>query len=652
LKKEHKDQIEQLTKQYETELFSIKNDYTIKLISKDDKIDKMNKEIDTNRKLIAALTKEISELKVKNESIQRENNKVNISIIPQNVPPTIPPPPPNTIFSSLPQAAQPPGPPPPPPPMAEMAPMGLPPPPFFGLPPPPPPPMTGGPPPPPPMMGMPGGPPPPPPMDGHTPGPPPFAPPPAPTAPLTRPISRKKYTSKEEMKVLYWNRIQIFNKSEAIWFDVEEPEDIGDEFASLFSKQQMASKAASSKAKGKAKSSNNKSPSKLESVKLLESKRSQSIGILISSQRLDSQLIRDALINFDNKILNFETLNSIYAIRPLEDEIRCIQDYLKSSSSTTAEENLDKPEIFLLELSRIPAFEERIYCLVYQNKFIESISSIEFRINNMNTICEEMLLSDKIRKILGIILGCGNNMNSSNKARGDADGFDLAILPNLKDVKSKDNTTNLLQFIAGYYVNKFDDDLIKFPLPDPSDFNFVAGINFDEINKEIKKVKMEIGECEKRIEKIMKTMDVPAAPAPATDHNEDTSESSDEPLFKKRVNAFLNKARNECKEQEENFLKCKLKFQKVVAIFCVKPKPSEPEVLPEYFFSLWSTFVLDFKNAWKRETQRIEKERLKAVNEKRNQIRRQSTVHQPVGEKNSIKAFFHQKRNEESKNKN
>jgi hypothetical protein len=534
--------------------------------------------------------------------------------------------------------------PPPPPPM-----MGMP-----GGPPPPPPMMgmPGGPPPPPPMMGMPGGPPPPPPIDGHTPGPPPFAPPPAPTAPLTRPISRKKYTSKEEMKVLYWNRIQIFNKSEAIWFDVEEPEDIGDEFASLFSKQQMASKAASSKAKGKAKSSNNKSPSKLESVKLLESKRSQSIGILISSQRLDSQLIRDALINFDNKILNFETLNSIYAIRPLEDEIRCIQDYLKSSSSTTAEENLDKPEIFLLELSRIPAFEERIYCLVYQNKFIESISSIEFRINNMNTICEEMLLSDKIRKILGIILGCGNNMNSSNKARGDADGFDLAILPNLKDVKSKDNTTNLLQFIAGYYVNKFDDDLIKFPLPDPSDFNFVAGINFDEINKEIKKVKMEIGECEKRIEKIMKTMDVPAAPAPATDHNEDTSESSDEPLFKKRVNAFLNKARNECKEQEENFLKCKLKFQKVVAIFCVKPKPSEPEVLPEYFFSLWSTFVLDFKNAWKRETQRIEKERLKAVNEKRNQIRRQSTVHQPVGEKNSIKAFFHQKRNEESKNKN
>ena len=285
------------------------------------------------------------------------------------------------------------------------------------------------------------------------------------------------------------------SKSEAIWFEIEEP-DIDDEFVSLFSKT-TASKAQTKKPK---KLTN--SPSKQECVKLLDSKRSQAIGILMTSQRLDFQLIREALVDFDNQILSFETLNSIYAIRPQDDEIRCIQDYLKSSSNS--EDTLDKPELFLLELSRIPAFEERIYCLVYQNKFIESISSIEFRLNNMNTVCDELLMSEKVRKILGIILGCGNNMNASNKSRGDADGFDLAILPNLKDVKSKDNTTNLLQYIAGFYVNKYDDDLVKFPLPDPSDFNFVAQISFDELDKEIRKVKNEINEVEKRIENVLK----------------------------------------------------------------------------------------------------------------------------------------------------
>ena len=76
------------------------------------------------------------------------------------------------------------------------------------------------------------------------------------------------------------------------------------------------------------------------------------------------------------------------------------------------------------------------------------------------------------------------------------------------------------------------------------------------------------------------------------------------------MNAFLSKARDECKEQEESFAKCKAKFQSVVKIFCLKPKASDSEVMPEYFFSLWSTFCLDFKNAWKRETQKLSKQRL------------------------------------------
>ena len=41
-------------------------------------------------------------------------------------------------------------------------------------------------------------------------------------------------------------------------------------------------------------------------------------------------------------------------------------------------------------------------------------------------------------------------------ARGQADGYDLEILPKLKDVKSKDNATHLLQYLVRTYVRKFD----------------------------------------------------------------------------------------------------------------------------------------------------------------------------------------------------
>ena len=105
------------------------------------------------------------------------------------------------------------------------------------------------------------------------------------------------------------------------------------------------------------------SPTK-EYTKLLDSKRSHSIGILISSQHLDVNVIRDALMEFDNRILNYETLTSIYSIRPTDDEVKLLNQYLKLNSEAT----LDKPELFLLELSRIPAFDERIYCLVLRSK--------------------------------------------------------------------------------------------------------------------------------------------------------------------------------------------------------------------------------------------------------------------------------------------
>jgi hypothetical protein len=197
-----------------------------------------------------------------------------------------------------------------------------------------------GPPPPPPIFGL-GGPPP----------PPLFAPEPA-----KRLIVHNVKKPKEEMKTLYWNRIQFFNKSNAIWFDVKDVE-IEDDFSTLFSK--VNTKVAKSKI---TKEVTTKS-SKQEFVKLLDSKRSQAIGILMSSKHLEATSIRKALLDFDITLLNFEILNSIYDIRPQDDELRMINDYLKSENSENRLDKLDKPETFLYELSKIPSFEERLFCL-------------------------------------------------------------------------------------------------------------------------------------------------------------------------------------------------------------------------------------------------------------------------------------------------
>lgn len=183
-------------------------------------------------------------------------------------------------------------------------------------------------------------------------------------------------------------------------------------------------------------------------------------------------------------------------------------------------------------------------------------------------------------------------------------------------------------------------------------------MNFDEVEKELKKLKNELNDLEQRVESVLKASSSSSSNGAATLANNNDTKSvvssttttteSEQPesdenqqqetlnnnnkslenetqgasssstssgtseldeLFKERVNEFLRKASDECREQEENFSKCKSKFQKVTCAFCVKPRTGDSEVTPEYFFSLWVTFGQHFKDAWKRETQKLVKQR-------------------------------------------
>jgi formin 2 len=63
-----------------------------------------------------------------------------------------------------------------------------------------------------------------------------------------------------------------------------------------------------------------------------------------------------------------------------------------------------------------------------------------------------MMSSDSLQSVLSIILALGNYMNGGNRARGQADGFGLEILPKLRDVKSRDNSITLLHYIVRIFI--------------------------------------------------------------------------------------------------------------------------------------------------------------------------------------------------------
>ncbi|XP_060686787.1 formin-2 [Hemiscyllium ocellatum] len=528
----------------------------------------------------------------------------------------IPPPPPPLPGSALPI------PPPPPPLPGSLLPAPPPPPPLPGsaLPiPPPPPPLPGSvlptPPPPPPLPGSaPLPPPPPPPLPGST-APPPPPPPPAPSFPppgcgfLPPPLpagifalgmTKDKLPRKvpvdptRPMKPLYWSRIQLSNKRETetlpIWAALEEPSINIQELENYFSKSAVKERKKPildtySKTKTK------------QVVKLLSNKRSQAVGILMSSLHLEMKDIQNAVLNLDNSVVDLETLEALYENRAQQEELEKIEKHIQKSSKDNAKP-LDKPEQFLYELAQIENFSERVFCILFQSTFLESIAAINRKLEIMDNLCKTLQTSASVKQVLGLILAFGNYMNGGNRSRGQADGFGLEILPKLRDVKSSDNSINLLFYLVSYYLRNFDKDAgteqSVFPMPEPQDLFQASQMKFEDFEKDLRKQKKDLKVCETKMETVCRL----------------SPEAHLQP-FKDKMEEFINQAKIDQETQEAFLSRTHKSFLDTAAYFSMKPKSGDKEVTPNHLFTLWYEFCSDFKDYWRKESKVILKEKIK-----------------------------------------
>ncbi|KAF7650573.1 hypothetical protein LDENG_00123600 [Lucifuga dentata] len=489
------------------------------------------------------------------------------------------------------QQHPPPPPPPPPPPLQGLE--GPPP-----LPPPPPPP-------PPPQL-APGCGPPPPPPEGICGLPPPLGsiPPPLPLGLYALGLAQEKPPRKavveppRPMKPLYWTRIQLHKKevsSSLVWETIEEPSVDFEEFVELFCKTAVKEK------KQPLSDTITKSKTK-QVVKLLNNKRSQAVGILMSSLHLDMKDIQHAVLNLDNTVVDLETLQALYENRAQQEEMDKIEKHMKSSKDKENAKPLDKPEQFLYQLSLIPNFSGRVFCILFQSSFLECMSSILRKLDTLQSVCKALQDGGTVKQVLGLVLAFGNFMNGGNRTRGQADGFTLDILPKLKDVKSSDSTKRLLSYIVAYYLRHFDEDAGKetciYPLPEPHDLFQASQMKFEDFQKDLVRLRKDLRACTSEVEKVCK----------------DSDEENLQP-FKEKMEVFLTKAKSELETLDAQLCSTHKMFLELTIFFSVKAKGGEKEVSPHTFFSIWHEFSSDFKDQWKKENKAILKERLKAAEE-------------------------------------
>ncbi|KAJ8721593.1 hypothetical protein PYW07_002368 [Mythimna separata] len=524
---------------------------------------------------------------------------------------------------------------PPPPPMPSMGPppppmpgMGPPPPPMSGMGPPPPP-MPGMGPPPPPMPGM--GPPPPPLPGTDTPPPPglpglgpPPPPPPLASGPVPFPappvggwnvqratLRKTPVKPAAPMKPLYWTRIlaappapiaqpeSISSNFKPLWLEIEETKlDNIDEFTDLFSRQVVK---APVKKKVEVKT-------KIQPIKILDSKRSQNVGILAQSLHVEFSEIENAIYNFDTSVVSLEALNQIYELRATDEELALIKEHQRIKPEIP----LDRPEAFLQDLSGIPNFAERISCFMFQAEFEDAVSTTMHKLDNLKHTCEFLTTSESLKRLFAIILTLGNYMNGGNGQRGQADGFGLEILSKLKDVKSKQSNVTLLHFIVRTYMRASGgalSDGCALPVPEPGDVARAATLDFADVATQLTTLRNQLDACKDKTKKVIET--------DAQTRNLNEESPTDEgkrrlEVFQDKMTTFLNAAEEKLKTENENLDECRTKFIATVKFYQYTPKCGKLEDCePKEFFSLWTSFCSDFKDIYKKEEQIAIKEKLK-----------------------------------------
>ena len=88
----------------------------------------------------------------------------------------------------------------------------------------------------------------------------------------------------------------------------------------------------------------------------------------------------------------------------------------------------------------------------FNNQLAKIMLAVPYKLavpySSISSLSSSQGLCSACSHLFYLFLACGNYLNGGNKQRGQADGFNIDILSKLKDVKTKDNFSNLLKYVV------------------------------------------------------------------------------------------------------------------------------------------------------------------------------------------------------------
>uniref|UniRef100_A0A671Y1R5 Formin like 1 n=1 Tax=Sparus aurata TaxID=8175 RepID=A0A671Y1R5_SPAAU len=289
--------------------------------------------------------------------------------------------------------------------------------------------------------------------------------------------SKKPIQTKYRLPLLNWQALKPNQVTGTVFNELDDEQVLGelnmDMFEDMFKTRAQGPPADLSSVKKKVAQ---KTPSK---ISLIDPNKAKNLAITLRKGGMNPSAICTAIETYDQQSLSIDFLELLEAFIPSDYELKLLVNYEKDGRPLDELTNEDQ---FILQFGKIKRLKQRINTLTFMGNFPETVKRIQPQLNSIIAASMSIKSSDKLKKILEIVLAFGNYMNSSK--RGAAYGFRLQSLDLLLETKSTDRSQTLLQFITSIIQEKYP-DLVNFH----TDLHFVdkaALVSLDGILQDIR----------------------------------------------------------------------------------------------------------------------------------------------------------------------
>uniref|UniRef100_A0A673LQA5 Formin-like protein 2 n=1 Tax=Sinocyclocheilus rhinocerous TaxID=307959 RepID=A0A673LQA5_9TELE len=272
--------------------------------------------------------------------------------------------------------------------------------------------------------------------------------PPPPPMPETSVKIKKPIKTKFRMPVFNWVALKPNQINGTVFNEIDDErilEDLNvDEFEEMFKTKAQGPAVDITSSKQK---TSQKGPTK---VSLLDSNRAKNLAITLRKVGKTSEEICRAIQMLDLRTLPVDFVECLMRFIPTEAELKVFRQYEKERKPL---ENLTDEDRFMVHFSKIERLMQKMTILAFVGNFTESVQMLTPQLHAVIAASVSIKSSQKLKKILEIILALGNYMNSSK--RGAVYGFKLQSLDLLLDTKSTDRKITLLHYIANVVKDKY-----------------------------------------------------------------------------------------------------------------------------------------------------------------------------------------------------